>query len=78
MDELLRQKFSNLEMFEKLLETGDEFLVEGNNWNDTFWGVCNGKGENHLGVLLMSIRSEIKIIIKNEMMKEFEWKGVTL
>lgn len=24
----------------KLLATGDRILVEGNNWNDTFWGAC--------------------------------------
>ena len=23
-----------------LIDTGDLQLVEGNNWNDTFWGVC--------------------------------------
>ena len=31
-------------------------IVERNTWNDTFWGVCNGKGENHLGKLLMEVR----------------------
>lgn len=24
----------------KLLATGNRVLVEGNNWNDTFWGAC--------------------------------------
>ncbi len=37
--------------------TSDEGeIVERNTWNDTFWGVCKGKGENHLGILLMEIR----------------------
>jgi len=61
MEELLRQKFMsyNHKLQDRLLETGDAELIEGNNWGDTFWGVCNGKGENHLGKLLMKIRKEI-------------------
>lgn len=42
-----------------LLATGDHELIEGNNWNDTFWGVCRGKGENQLGQILMRVRSEL-------------------
>jgi len=42
----------------KLIATGDLELVEGNTWGDTFWGVCNGVGENHLGKLLMRLRTE--------------------
>jgi len=58
MADLLCQKFrsgSNLAI--KLDQTQDQELVEGNTWSDTFWGVCNGVGENHLGKLLMGIRS---------------------
>ena len=40
----------------KLVSTGDAELIEGNYWHDTFWGICNGEGENHLGKLLMEIR----------------------
>jgi ribA/ribD-fused uncharacterized protein len=58
MEELLRIKFSDETMRYLLQDTGDEELVEGNNWGDTFWGVCNGVGENHLGKLLMKIRQE--------------------
>ena len=57
---LLRQKFSNPVLQRKLLDTGDVKLVEGNHWGDTFWGVCNGVGENNLGKLLMKVREEIK------------------
>ena len=32
-------------------------LVEGNTWNDTLWGVCEGKGRNILGIILMEIRT---------------------
>ena len=66
MEELLRQKFSNPAMARKLLDTGGIVLVEGNHWNDTFWGVCDGKGENHLGVLLMKIRKELSEVIVNK------------
>ena len=43
----------------------DEELVEGTWWHDRYWGVCKcakcgGKGENHLGQLLMEVRSAIK------------------
>lgn len=27
---------------------------------DTVWGVCNGKGLNHLGRLLMDVRKKLK------------------
>jgi N-glycosidase YbiA len=57
---LLRQKFSIPELKEKLLTTGDTELIEGNNWNDTYWGMCNGIGENHLGKLLMQVREELR------------------
>lgn len=56
----LKLKFAKPELKAKLLATGDEELVEGNTWNDTYWGVCKGVGENHLGKLLMSIRENIK------------------
>jgi len=60
MEQCLRLKFANPELKKKLLDTGEEYLVEGNYWGDVFWGVCNGKGENHLGILLMKLREEYK------------------
>lgn len=60
METLLRRKFSIPELKEKLLSTGEEDLVEGNNWGDTFWGVCLNQGENNLGKLLMKIRQELQ------------------
>lgn len=60
MYELCKTKFSSIEMKEKLLATGNEPLEEGNTWNDQFWGVCRGKGENHLGKILMKVRDELK------------------
>ena len=59
MRKILECKFSqNPLLMEQLIATGDAELIEGNSWNDTFWGVCQGKGENHLGKLLMHIRKE--------------------
>ncbi len=54
----LRKKFEIPELKEKLLSTGDMHLVEYNWWHDTFFGVCENAGRNHLGILLMQIRSE--------------------
>ena len=59
MEYLLRQKFSYEDLKSKLIATEDRYIEETNHWNDTFWGVCNGKGQNILGKLLMKIRNEI-------------------
>jgi len=60
MREVLRAKFNqNPELREKLIATGDAELIEGNNWRDFYWGVCNGKGQNHLGKLLMEVSAEL-------------------
>lgn len=62
MEQLLRQKFDAVrypDMAAALISTGSADLIEGNVWGDTFWGVCRGRGENHLGRLLMKIRAEL-------------------
>ena len=64
MEEIVRAKFSqNEELKEQLLATGDAQLVEGNRWNDHYWGVDirSGVGENHLGKILMKVRSELRL-----------------
>lgn len=48
------------ELQEKLRNTGDRRLIEGNTWDDTYWGVCNGVGHNRLGELLMQVRAMYK------------------
>ena len=54
----LEVKFGrNPELRSKLKATGNIELVEDNTWNDTFWGKCNGVGENNLGKILMDLRS---------------------
>lgn len=61
MTEIVRNKFQqNPELAQKLADTDDSFLEEGNWWHDRFWGVCNGIGDNHLGQILMKIREEFK------------------
>lgn len=56
----LEKKFStHPDLAQKLKATGDAIIEEGNTWNDTFWGICNGKGKNNLGILLMSIRETL-------------------
>ena len=61
MLDLLREKFSREPERSLLLSTGDEELVEGNDWNDRFWGQCPvGVGENWLGRLLMHVREEVR------------------
>ena len=59
MLELLRQKFSKSLLKSKLLATGSEELVEGNNHKDSFWGVYRGQGKNMLGQLIMQVRKEL-------------------
>ena len=61
MFDVVALKFKqNPSLAEKLLKTGDEELIEGNDWNDRYWGVCRGKGENKLGQILQRIRSELR------------------
>jgi predicted NAD-dependent protein-ADP-ribosyltransferase YbiA (DUF1768 family) len=59
MENLLKQKFSQEPLRSKLIATGNCQLVEGNYWHDTYWGICDGKGTNMLGKLLMEIRTEL-------------------
>lgn len=56
---VVRAKFKNPVLKDLLLNTGAAELIEGNCWGDTYWGVCNGKGKNRLGEILMTVRTEI-------------------
>lgn len=70
MYEICRNKFTaNPILAEKLLATGDELLIEGNTWNDRYWGAVASKdpisilayeGENWLGRILMRVREELR------------------
>lgn len=57
---VLKKFLSNPELLSKLLATGNVTLIEGNTWGDTYWGVCDGKGYNHLGQILMLVRDHAK------------------
>jgi len=61
MEFALRHKFApGTSWHGRLMATGDEEIIEWNNWGDRFWGrdVRDGQGENHLGRLLMKLRDE--------------------
>jgi len=55
----LKMKFEIPALRTMLFSTGEAKLIEGNFWKDTYWGVCNGEGENKLGKLLMKLRSQL-------------------
>jgi ribA/ribD-fused uncharacterized protein len=65
MLKLVRLKFTELNLKIKLLATGDAELIEGNTWNDTFWGVCCDEGQNQLGKILMKVREECRVQLKD-------------
>jgi ribA/ribD-fused uncharacterized protein len=62
MFNLVHQKFAKDPLLSMLLATGDAELVEGNYWNDTYWGVCRGIGQNNLGKILMQVRKDLKFL----------------
>jgi hypothetical protein len=61
MGQILLSKFTlNMDLQQQLLGTGAKYLEETNWWNDRYWGVCDGTGENQLGRILMDIRTELQ------------------
>jgi ribA/ribD-fused uncharacterized protein len=61
MGQVIARKFAqNPDLAQRLVDTGDAELFEGNTWGDRFWGVCDGIGKNHLGLLLMAEREHLK------------------
>lgn len=66
MRETLILKFMDGRLEDKLLETGERELVEGNWWHDNIWGDCRCErcydieGSNLLGKLLMEERERIR------------------
>lgn len=57
MEQFTREKYAtNHELRQKLIDTRGTLLIEGNTWGDTFFGVCNGVGENNLGKIIMKVR----------------------
>jgi ribA/ribD-fused uncharacterized protein len=66
MRTLIREKFENPFLRPLLLATDDADLILNNKWNDKFWGVCRGEGENWLGKILMEERGRIKEELTND------------
>ena len=63
MYEIVKSKFTqNQDLKRQLLDTGDEELIEGNTWNDTYWGmdIRTNRGKNKLGKILMRVREELR------------------
>lgn len=61
MEYVVSAKFyQNKDLCDKLLATGNRELIECNTWNDTYWGVCDGKGQNKLGKILMKVRDDCR------------------
>ena len=59
MKQVVSAKFNQNPELAKQLEEVSEPIVEENTWNDTYWGVCRGKGQNHLGLILQEVQKEI-------------------
>ena len=58
MIELLLVKFKDYDLNHFLLATEGKYLVEGNTWKDTFWGISDEKSKNYLGRIIMNIREK--------------------
>lgn len=62
---VIHEKFrQNPQLAKRLLATGNEELIEGNDWGDRFWGVCNGCGQNWLGRILTEERNGLTAVKK--------------
>ena len=70
MKALVPAKFKDPTLAELLMSTGDELIQESNWWGDSWFGVvvsrgfkpCVPYGENHLGRILMEIRSKLRAL----------------
>lgn len=61
MYEICLAKFTqNKDLTQKLINTGNQILEEGNTWGDREWGTVKGVGKNKLGKILMRVRDDLK------------------
>lgn len=62
MKDCIQQKFAQEPYKTKLLNTGNQWIEEGNTWNDDFWGVDieTRQGLNILGHLIMEFRDDLR------------------
>jgi ribA/ribD-fused uncharacterized protein len=64
MESIIRAKFEqNPILMRRLKGTGNRLLINGNNKQETYWGVdlYSWQGENYLGQILMKIREGLKV-----------------
>ena len=73
MKVLIKEKFQNPFLGDLLLKTGVMKLVMNNRFNDRFWGVCNGEGDNKIGKILEEVREELRqeLLISNNDIQVF-------
>ncbi len=57
MEFIIIVKYDIPKFRELLDDTGDAYIEETNTWKDTFWGVCDGVGQNKLGMMIMKRRN---------------------
>lgn len=73
----LMLKFTDANLAQRLIDTGDEELIEGNWWHDNTWGSCychecaRKAGRNLLGMLLMELRKELQYGTKTNEVAHF-------
>ena len=60
MREVLIAKFKDKELAKKLCNTGNEELINMNQFRDEYWGVTTRGGRNKLGEILMESRAELQ------------------
>ena len=61
MESIIQAKFEqNDTLMKKLIDTGNSILINGNNKQETYWGVdlYSWTGENQLGKIIMNIRKK--------------------
>jgi len=76
MQVALAKKFlGSYELYQKLIDTKDAYLIEGTVWHDNTWGICYKKdcekckdirGKNLLGTLLMELREILNKEVKDK------------
>jgi len=71
MEDILRAKFSNPELAKKLKAVNVP-IVEETTWHDTYWGVCDGRGQNNLGKILTKIKNDLQKADKKKLERTLE------
>jgi len=68
MRKIVVAKFmNNTDIAIRLVNTGDQELIEGNTWGDNFWGSVkhDGTSRNELGKILMKLREKLQCQLNN-------------